>query len=46
MTKQPRKMTQVGITTQTRQKLRDSRITKHETYDEVITRILDGMNHE
>jgi len=36
----PNKMTQIGITTDTRQRLRNLRITKHETYDEVINRNL------
>jgi predicted CopG family antitoxin len=35
------KMTQVGITVETRAQLRLRRITKHESYDEVINRLLD-----
>ena len=43
MSNQTTKMTQVGITTDTRARLRAQRITKHETYDEVINRLLNEM---
>lgn len=41
MSNQTHKMTQVGITIETRARLRSKRITKHESYDEIIIRLLD-----
>ena len=37
------KMTQVGITVRTRARLRAQRITKHESYDEIINRLLNEV---
>jgi hypothetical protein len=46
MNNQIHKMTQVGITIETRTLLRTQRITKHESYDEVINRLLQIKKSE